>query len=145
MSDEQPSCVTEGHCSVHNVEIERRKNQTKLLAGLKNEIEHNQGEIQSLFRLASNYKAFMAQAKVVGIIALGIYIGSFTYTYQHKQEAVREFDKYHRLLNQVNNKMAIASANQAVMDQKFISLLEKIETTNDQLSIIIENMHLAEP
>jgi len=91
--------------------------------------------LESLFErqvpINRRFDNFIAQAKVVGIVASFIYLGSFVYTYDHKQES-NGMMILHRAL--IDNNTRNISSNQGDYKSLFARL--------DSLTLAMENSNL---
>ncbi len=106
-------------------------------------------EIRDLYGRSDTDMAFRAQAKVVGIIAMAIWAGSFFYTTLVKgdcnQALLHHAAMYDRHIAQLktddelqNSRLAKLESKQVEHDQRFSSLIAKMDMTNDRLAQIIE-------
>lgn len=129
-----------GICALHNVEIERRRHSDKT-------VDEHEIQIGALFKRASIFSTFIGQAKVVLLVAGAIWAGSFVYTYDHKQDSIREFDAFRQELMSLKRDMdrsytriSELESDSRVNAQKFSQLSDLIGTNNRRLSDLIERL-----
>lgn len=139
---QHPECnasVT-GKCGMHDVEVERRRSGDKNVDELKESLNDLSKDIGRLYSRNSKFNAFIAQAKIVGIVGLSIYAASFFYTYTANLAIMQENNKMHREYNEVERRIDFMEGQQLVDNEKFIRLIERMDGTNSRLTEMIERL-----
>lgn len=94
---EEPECHEGGFCASHGSEVERRKLSLDELSAVR-------GRVSELLSFKNKLIGFGAG---IGVFATVVILGSYTYTYNHMQEAK---SKYEDLENQTKKVEDIADA-----------------------------------
>ena len=138
--------VTEdGHCLMHGVEVERRKNNQKEIEDIKGEIKSNKVHIGNLLTFMNNING---QRTVIGGVALLIVLGSYSYTFitanaiseaNHRYERLLEAKErtYQTDLQGVRTRLSTLDTSLAVIDERYRSVVAQLRNLNDSLSQLL--------
>lgn len=137
---ENHDCATTGHCAVHGVEIERRKAVTEEIRRVENEITSMHEQLISLWKHVATNESFRAQVKITVLIMGGIWIGSFVYTYNHKQDASQEYNKFHRLTNANQSSIARIEGKLLVVEDRYARLIRDNQQLMVDMRALNENV-----
>lgn len=137
---ENHDCATTGHCAVHGIEIERRKAVVVELKRNEEELAAIEEKIVGIYRAMASTDAFKAQVRIAVIIMGAVWFGSFVYTFNHKQEASRENDKIHSMLNASVANIGTMQGKLLVVEDRYSRLLKDLEKLNTNVSNLVNVM-----
>lgn len=149
MSDHTCSVTETGVCAFHEAELERRNSDRERVGDIKQDIavlfaKSKEAEVE--LQLASNFRS---QAKVLGLVLSVIWSLQFVYTFNHKQDSVREFatltgivnredDKLHKELVVVEGRVDTQEQKVVVIEDRYLRLINDMDRNNGKIQELIE-------
>lgn len=96
-----------------------------------NDIKGNQDSIHDIETVKiPEAETFRGQVKVVGVIALTIWIGGFAYTFNHKQDSMLEHDRIHDKISTNTSDLSNMKGDQKALIVEVKNLVKEVERSN---------------
>lgn len=138
----------DGHCALHGIEIERRRSTQRELEAVKAEAKETRKDMGFVCAFISNLKGGIRWG---GALALLVVLGSYTYIYNHIQEArveklavVAEIHLADRERKDLRDALATLKVEQGRNDERAAGINSRLSSIDGRLAQLVGLMINAE-